>query len=86
MFLSSMLFISYIVLALTIQFPLIESARDELVPNILEELFKNTRNQDGFLFVLAINTFVVGMLVIVPVLYSMEVLYIALFITVGIYA
>ena len=43
------------------------------------------RNLDGILFALALNTFVAGLLVIVPVLYSMEVLYIALFITVSLY-
>ena len=84
-FLASMLLFSYIVVALTILFPLIESSRDELLPNILLELFKNMRNLDGYLLTLAINSFAVGLLVIVPVLYSMEVLYIAIFITVGIY-
>lgn len=76
MFLSSMLFIGYIVISLTVLFPLIESSRDELAPHILLDLFRDLRNMDSFLFVLGVNAFALGLLAIVPVAYSMEVFYV----------
>ena len=85
MFLSTLLFISYIVVALTILFPLIESSKDEMAQHILHELLGSMYNLDGILFMLAINAFVLGLLVIIPVVYSMEVLYAAIIITVCVY-
>lgn len=85
MFLSSMLFIGYIVIALTVLFPLIESSRDEVAPLILLDLFRDLRNLDSFLFVLGVNAFALGLLAIVPVAYSMELFYLAIAITVCVY-
>ena len=78
MFASTMLFISYVIVSLTVLFPLVESARDELASYMLHEMCRNLNNIDGFIFTLGVNCFALGVVSIVPVIYSMKIFYVIL--------
>lgn len=85
MFSASIMFVSYIVLSLTVLFPLIESAQDEVLSYIFHDLLKLMQSIEGLVFTMGINLFALGLLVSIPIIYSWQMFYIFCGVTAAVY-